>query len=223
MTLTEMWDLIRSICLLSNEDISDNDLTAFVNEGQRRIAGMFDWPWLTATSTTSDITGGNPSITLPADFARARTVLLDGEDTKLAEISAEEAWERWGDDLPEGTPRVFWFEGEGLKVAPVPSANTDVKIHYWKNPTDLAIAADEPAFAAQFHGALADWALWRVWQREEDYRRARDHEASFNSALNDMVRFYFNRAPDYPLVFGEPSDYAQRRHGTANMPWLDGV
>lgn len=221
MTLTEILAMVRSLSLLSTDDLSDSDMEDFVQEGNRRLAGMFDWPWNTSVSTTADITGGSSQVTLPSDLARMRVVLIDGEKEKLAEISAEEAWERWGDDLPTGTPRVWWFLGdEFLHVAPVPASNTDLKIHYWADPSDITSVPD---FAAQFHGILVEYALWRIWQREEDYTKAGRHEAAFNQFLNDMVRFYFNHSPDYPLVFGEPSDYMQRRYGTPHMPWLDGV
>lgn len=220
MTLTEIIAMVRDLCLLSTDDISDSDIEDFIQEGYRRIAGMFDWPWLEASTTSSDITGGSEDVTLPADFARLRAVLIEGEKDKLAEIAAEEAWERWGDDLPTGTPRVYWYLGEDLQVAPVPSSATGLKIHYWANPADISTT---PLFGVQFHGILLEYALHRVWQREEDYVKARRHEEAFNQVLNDMVRFYFNRGEEYPIVMGEPADYVQRRHGNVHMPWLGGA
>ncbi len=214
---------VRQLCLLSTDDLSDTNLGIFVNDGLNKLAGMFDWPWLEAATTSTDITGGTANVDLPADFGRARAILVEGDPDKLAEISPDQAWERWGDDLPSGTPRVFWVVDSDIYVSPVPASNTGLKVHYWKTPTALSTGTDVPAFDARFHGALVDWALHRVWQREEDYVKSQRHRDAFVESVNDMVRFYFNRNKDYPLVFGEPSDWVQRRVPNVNMPFLDGA
>lgn len=220
-TVTELIDSVRQVCLLSTDDIADAKVILMIDEGNSRLSAMFDWPWLKASADVT-VTADTAECSLPADFSRNRAMLLKTENTKLAEISDQEAWERWGDDLPTGTPEVFWFTTAGkFEVAPVPSANDTIVCHYWKDPTALTAGANTPVFASQFHGILADWALYRIWQREEDYAKAQQHEVAFGRTLNDMARFYFNRGQDYPIVFGERSDYSQRRRGTNNMPFLD--
>ena len=218
--------MVRSVSLLSTDDIADADVTIFLNEGQRRLAGALDWPWLKAVDDTLTIASPATASFLPADFARARALVIEDEDTKLAEISDQEAWERWGDDIPTGSARVWWLSSTSapnLNIAPSPSGTTNLKLYYWKAPTDLSAGGDTPVFASQFHGVLVDWALHRVWQREEDYTKAGRHEEWYNRTLNDMARFYFNQSQDHPMVFGESSDYSQRRRGNDNLPFLNGA
>ncbi len=222
-TVATIIDQVRQICLLSTTVLTDAEVIGFIDEANDKIASAFDWPWLKATADVNTGSGDGVA-SVPAGFARLRTVLLDGEATKLAEISDQEAWERWGDDLPSGTPRVFWFtDHETIQVAPVESGVTALVLKYWKQPTVLDGTGDTPEFDDRFHKVLADWALYRVWQREEDYVKAQQHEVAFNRGLNDMARHYFNFSEDHPIVAGEPMDFHQRMRGNANLPWLDGV
>lgn len=222
-TVADIIDSARQVTLLSTSDVSDAVMIEFIDEGNNKVASAFDWPWLKASSDINSASGTGV-VTLPADFGRLRAVLLDNDSTKLAELSDSEGWERWGDDLPDGTPQVFWFiDNTTIQLAPVETGQTATVVKYWKTPTVLDQTTDTPQFDSRFHKILADWAAYRVWQREEDYQKAQQHEIAFARTLNDMARFYLNRGLDYPIVFGESPDYVQRRRGVNNMPWLDGV
>lgn len=223
-TVADIIDAARAVCLLSTSDISDAKMIKWVNEANDKVCSAFDWPFLKDSDDTIQTGSGTGIADMPADFARLRTVLLKDKTTKLAEISDNEAWERWGDDYPDGTPSVFWFTDEDtIQIAPIESGQTDLTVHYWKTPTALTAVGNTPVFDDRFHLVLADWVLYRVYEREEDYQKAQRHEVAFNRGINDMARHYFNQAQDYPIVMGERSDYAQRRRGNANMPWLDGA
>ena len=210
---------VRTLSLLTVGDISDADVTVFINEGYNDLSSLFEWPWLQAQATAT-ITADTAAVTPPSGWAKIRAVMLDGESGRLRQIQDIKAWERWGDDVPSGTPETYYMFGETLYVQPIPTANTDLRIYYTTTPTLLSAGADLPEWDAQFHTVLADFALKRVWEREEDLTKARSHEAAYNRTVNAMGRYYLNRSDDQPVVFGESPDHAQRRRGPDNQPWF---
>ncbi len=87
-TLVELTDQVRSLSLLTTNDVSDAQIIIYINQGLTKAAGLFDWPWL-QTGSTVTITGGDPEVTLPSGWARLRAVMIDGEGTRLREIQEQ--------------------------------------------------------------------------------------------------------------------------------------
>lgn len=209
-TLSEIRDFARQQTLLDVDDIDNSKLNNIINEGVREVASRFNWPFLTANTTLS-FTADQRSESLPAAVRKIEVVILDG-GKRLAELPASSAWTDYGDEFKSGTPRQFFLWGDDIYLVPYPDTAVTLDIYYYTAPTALANDTDEPGWADRFHMVLADYAIWRLWEREEDFRKAAQAQAVFGQRVEQMARHYMNRANDAPLVFGQPQATRKRNY-----------
>lgn len=213
----------RTQTLLESDDIADADVNSIINQGLRKVSTQFPWPWL-ATSSTQALSDGVQSYALPADLDRLEKVIYVGKSIPLEEVSALEAWHRKGDQFASGDPSHFFIWGESLLLSPIPTATSgSIKLYYYQSPTAFTDDTDVPPFAEQFHLVLADFTIARLWEREEDFSKAQEAEVAFINGVNDMARYYLNRATDHPTVFGGGLSQS-RQNGFYRRPpfdWLD--
>lgn len=213
----------RNQTLLETDDISNTDVDAIINQGLRKISTQFPWPWL-ATSTTQVLSDGVQSYALPSDLDHLEKVIYVGKSIPLEEVSSLEAWHRKGDQFASGDPTHFFIWGEDLMLSPIPTSTSgSIKLYYYKRPTALTDDTDEPPFAEQFHLILADYTIARLWEREEDFSKAEEAERAFLTGVNDMARYYLNRATDHPTVFGGGLSQSRQKGFYRRPPfdWLD--
>jgi len=97
-----------------------------------------------------------------------------------------------------GTPEVAYFAGldsTGLRQIsfyPVPDSSITVKYDYFRNPTALTLDADVPELPAQHHLMLANYALWKYYESEENntanyYKRLYEEDINKLLADNDFI------------------------------------
>lgn len=214
-------DYVRQQTLIESDDWGDDKIDAVINQGLRRLSTRFDWPWL-AASTTLSVTTGTTSYTLPTDLRKTASLTRTDKRQRLVEVSPWEILGKWGGDLPTGTPTSYFVHGRTMHLDRVPSEDITYTWLYYTTPTMLDNDTDEPEFASEFHLMLADFAIAKAWQREEDFEKAQDAMDSFNSAIEEMAAFYLDLGKDRPIVLGERRDLIMRQ-APNNMPWLDGV
>lgn len=217
-------DWVRQQTLVESDDFGDGKLNNVINEGIREISTRFDWPWL-ATSAQITAVADQQAYALPADHARTHSIVLRGANRRLREVAPSAAWNEHGDSMPTGdSTHSFFLWANSLYLLPVPvTGTTNVYDHYYfKAPATLENDVDEPEFASQFHLVVANFAISKVWEREEDFVKASAADDQFDEGVERMARFYLDRALDAPLIMGERRDYLAGRRST-NTPWLDGV
>lgn len=212
-------DYVRQQTLVEEDDWADSKVNAVINQGLYVLSTRFEWPWLAATDTLSVI-AGTSSYTMPADLARSRAITRSDKAQRLVEVSPHQILGVYGGDLPTGDPTAYYVHGRTLYLDKIPSTSASYSWLYYKQPSTLDNDVDEPTFAAEFHLVLADYAIAKVWEREEDFTKADDAMKDFDQGVESMAIYYLDVSPDRPVVFGGRNATLSRY---PNMPWLDGV
>lgn len=219
--LTSIRSVVRTLTLAETDDVSDANVNLFVNQGYRMLSTLFRWPWLEATSNITTV-ADTASYALPADYRRLYAIKDTDKRRTLTRLTVEEALERWGGDPPSGAEaKWFYVWDDSIYLLPVPSANETAAytLYYQKKLTTMTSGTDEPEFAEEFHLVLADYAIARVWEHEEDFEKARLSDARFREQVEAMARYYLRRQEEWPLVYGD--GVRPNMSSNSNLPWLD--
>lgn len=218
---SDIRDYVREQTLVETDDFADTKIDAIINQGLRVLSTRFDWPWLAETGTLS-VVASTTAYTMPTDLSRSLAITHPTKANRLVEVSPWEILGKYGGDLPSGTPTSYFVHGRTMNLDRIPYEDVDYTWLYFKNATVLSNDTDEPEFAAEFHLILADYAVAKVWEREEDFTKADEAMKDYQEGVENMARFYLDVSHDRPIVFGESRDIGMRRHAT-NMPFLDGA
>lgn len=220
-TGTELIALVRNQTLLDSDDVADDVILGHLNRAISTVGVRFDWPFL-HDSDTFDSVIGTRAYAMPTGCVYIDSIIEDGERRRLPEIGRMDAWDRYGDDPPTRTPTAFFLWANQIEFLELPSAVNTYNVFFRKQPTLLASAAASPEWNSQFHEFLSEYAVSKLWEREEDRALAVDALDRFEIGLSELAQFYINQAQDNPLIWGERPD-RKTRSRYANMPWIDGV
>ena len=215
MDRAALTNLVRKITRTETHDVADATLDLYLDEGYAEIVSNRPWPW-TYVDTPEDVTlvAGTNEYDLDDTVRRVVTVIELEQRYALTNISIND-WARRQESI-SSTSRPVWYvyQNGKLKLWPVPATTDTLQVYYHAFPVWVA---DDPAFDASFHTAIADWAMSRLWEQEEDMEKADDYRQRFEVKLNRMGKFYNTEMLDRPMIFGGGVD------GTAHptsMPWL---
>lgn len=206
--LSAIRDFVREQTLIEADDWSNTKIDNVINEGIREVASRFRWPFL-ASSAQVSVTSGTQSYALSgiaSDIQRIAAIIDNDKRVKLQEIEAQYAWQVYGGDPTTSDEATgFYIWGDTLYLVPSPTATeTDAyTLFYYKSPTELTNDTDTPEWSSQFHMLLAEYAIARVWEREEDYSKSAAAQGRFDARVEQMARHYLNRVEDEPLIYGE--------------------
>jgi hypothetical protein len=139
-------------------------LTEVVNEAVAAAGAEKDWEWLDAVATFA--TDGSATYTLPADWARTRTVTVGSEQTRRLNIADGDSWSV----LDEVGIYSYAIEGGNLVIYPTSSDGQTVTHRYVKFEPTLTDDADEPLIPARFHQAIVCYGAAVVCDRGNDKR-----------------------------------------------------
>jgi hypothetical protein len=200
MKRSELIHQIRFLSMTEAHDVSDPDLNMLIDEGYGVLESKRAWPWAVQTKPyTIQTTGGIEDYALP-EFSHILTVMKHDGTLQLRSASPQEyavrAWEHYGE------PQVYTIQDSRIFLSPIPQENCYPYDVIYTKPARWRLLSDKPPFEEQFHSILVDWALHRLWEREEDFRRSDDYRARFEARLMDMEKFYNTRQQDRPLVYG---------------------
>jgi len=73
-----------------------------------------------------------------------------------------------------GNPTVAYYHGLDssgyyqIGIYPVPSSSITLKYDYYGNPTSMSAESDVPKIPTAYHLALANFALWKYYESEEN-------------------------------------------------------
>lgn len=227
--LAAIRDYVREQALIEVDDWASDKLNTVINEGYLEVSQRFDWPWL-ESSNLFGVTADQQAYTLASiaaggeEIATIQAIVDVDRRQRLTEIGSNEAFQRFGNDWSTSSRAYeFFIWANEINLIPVPDTTeaNAYKIYYFKKPTVLASDAAVPEWDEQFHYVLAQWALARVWEREEDYEKGSIWQEKFEEQVERMARYYLDRAVNVPQVVGLRG--SPRRGGRANnTPFLDG-
>lgn len=225
--LSEIRDFVRQQTLIEIDDWANTKVDAVVNEGYRDIVSKFLWPFMAADAALTTVLDQQAYAftAVASNISRIEAIIDNDKRRRLVEVAAADAWEMYGGDMPSSSDAThFFLWGNNIHLMPVPdSAVVDAyQVYYYKTPTLLSNDTDTPEWDAQFHMALAFYAIAKVWEREEDFDKAEYWQGRFNARVELMASFYLNRASDQPSIVGGGDGF--RYQGDAlNLPVLNGA
>ncbi len=211
MERSELQTMVRDLSLLIAGDIDDTMLDRFLNEGHNRIETTGNWPWLTSTTLQAVTVPAVGYVALPA-AVKAIVTVLDADGNQLHSVS-EQAYEQIK-DLTANQASAYLLQPQPgtvsmLFIAPLVSVDTLLTVKYKTTTTFGPDDTDEPPYDERFHTVLVDWALHRLWEREDEMERSDQYRMRYADQVAAMRSWYNDVAQDRPLVFGEVQSPAQ--------------
>lgn len=170
---------------------------AYLNLGQKDVAGSFDrWPELQETSTLS-LTDGDEEVDLPSDFFKMRTIYISSpvnDERTLKEINYQtfrDTFHNTSDDS-ESTPLYWYFAPDSttaVRFFPIPDSSYTATIDYIKVPSDMSATSDTPFFPGRWHHILVDYALSMYYESalESRYDKAAYHRTKYQNDLEKCI------------------------------------
>ena len=226
MTPEELRSYVYNITLL--EDTAGNDaiINSYLEQGYYDICSAFDWQWM-ISATPADIAVSDSILAadLPTGFFKAISLWEPDRAIQLKPMSPSAAIAMYAGAGVSGTPMVYYIADGQIVVKPIPDTAYTLKLDYYKfTPVDFTLTT-APPFEPAFHRAIAEFAIGKVWEQEEDFDRAEIYFGLFRDTLARMYSFYGDQTGGYPMIYGEPRTRVARIPNTlANMPFgVDGL
>ena len=134
-----------------------------------------------------------------------------------------------GLDEVQGTLRndhCYWFDLPEYKIRYSHALENDGEIFFYVfySPVWGPHPDDDEALPIPVHHhrtTLGNWAMYRVWERQEDFDRSDAYLGRFELGMQELIYEENTRNSDRPKIFGQLPSVRRRRSG--NMPWLNGV
>jgi hypothetical protein len=208
-TLSDLREYVRSQSLVEADDLSAARTTALLNRGYLELSASADWAWLRSYETLGPF-GASPSgsqqFSLSNDFGRLRKV------SWVVDPSVDAS-------TPEYRGRLdfnIFPVGPGWQLrltAPLTDTYVQALVEYLRVPAEMTGDGESPNFYPQFHYILAEFALWKMMEREEMYDRAAVHRNEYWTLFAGM-RAHDNRV----ITEATPWQVGERRRDGAT-PW----
>lgn len=232
--LSAIRDWVREQTLVETSDWSNAKVLNVINQGIRDLSTRFPWPFLAASNTLSAVADQQAyTFDTISDFSGTGQKLFsiaaivdNDKRVKLDEVHHNDAFKTYGGDMPTTSEAVRFFTwGESIYLLPTPdTSDTDrYTVYYFRSPAELSNDTDSPEWDARFHMVIAEYAISKVWEREEEIGKARQAFNAYLDGVDRMASFYLNRAQDYPVVMGGGKPLGQPYLGDdrQNMTWLN--
>lgn len=220
MNRGEIRTLVRGITRTETHDVSDSLLDVYMDEGYDEIVSNRAWPWGYAlTPLTIAMVPDQAEYPVDVKVKRVLEVIEKEQRYPLTAISQSD-WAR-RQDAVQSTSRPVWytFANNTLFLFPVPATTDNLDVYYYEHPDwgtpGVPDDADIPVFESAFHTAIADWAMIRLWEQEEDLEKSDDYRGRFEIKLNRMAEFYNTEMKSRPMIYGETVSARP-----TSMPWL---
>lgn len=153
-----------------------------INQAQDYIAAQLDFRVLMQKYSVP-VAVGTTSYALPADFQRLYNVTLTDGQGQVLPLGAEPLNEFETQPPSSGQPVRYCIEGNNLLIYPAPDSAYTITLRYFRLPTALVNANDEPETPPEYWDLLVSFALWHCFERENDYQAAQYHKARFDEDL----------------------------------------
>jgi hypothetical protein len=171
---------------------ADDEIRQYLWEGECEIARMAECVEVATSITT--VTSTQES-TYTSTVETIKRVTYDGDRLKKIDFRDLDTLDEDGtaSDASTGNPTHYYLWGNNtIGFWPVPTTSAAVKI--WGNGTPAQITSSVSAFTVppQFHNAIPDYALYRMYSKDQDDSRAKLHldiwEASKTKAVQQWSR-----------------------------------
>lgn len=178
------------LSISSSDSAKTTQINTALNQERYRLNAEFR---LKKTTDTLDVNADSETVTLPADVVEILSLYTSDY---LLQPLTEQEFALLGTSASTG-PQVYVVDGSSttLRIRPYPTESEAdaLTIYYVQRPTALSSDSDTPSeLPAEFHDLIAEGAIYRIAQSEEDQDLARG-AAAIAAMLTDNLRAYMNR------------------------------
>ncbi len=218
MDRLELRTLVRGITRTEEQDVADANLDVYLDEGYSEVVSNREWPWgYSLTPVTVPMIVGTNVYTLDDTVKRVLAVIELEQRYPLKSVSQSD-WARTQESIDSSSRPVWYtFTNKNLHIWPVPATTDSLDVYYYEHPVWGGTDTDEPVFESSFHTIIADWAMSRLWEQEEDFEKADDYRQRFEVKLARMAKFYNTEMIDRPMIYGGGQSTSS---APSSMPWL---
>jgi hypothetical protein len=148
------------------------------------------------------MTAGQAYIAMPAGVHRIHSIVNVNQRYPLRQASISD-WANVQNQVIGSNHPHYWARGESqIKLWPTPGTTDNLDVYYYGDPGFGATDPSEPPFNEVFHEMLADWAMVRLWEQEEDFDKSDRYRGRFESKLLRMADFYATHMQQRPMIVG---------------------
>lgn len=217
-TLSELQDHVRGVVDVDSTDLPDAIINVWLQDAyNRQIAMEQHWPFfevITSLTTVADqrayaISGITGDLTKVAGVWDTGSM---GLGFQLRLVRHDEAQARFLGTLNTPSQPLFYSKRAGqIHLWPTPDAAYVYTVFGYRNPTDWIIggAGSEPDSDERLHLPMADWALARYYQQQEDGEMSNLYEGAFKDGTMLAHDAIMAVDEEWPLVmsrgWGSPS------------------
>jgi hypothetical protein len=193
----------------SGVQITDDDITRWINDGQRQI--VLQNEGLLEKTATANCTVNIQEYSLPSDILILRAVHFKytGEESyfwlrgySLNEFNEYiDGWD--GSTFNKGRPLCYTVYAGQLKVFPIPDTTitSAFKIYYTRSPVDVSGPTDTPDLPILYHESLVKYCLTQAYEIDEDWTASEQKAAELATDLKLLRgREDWKKQETYPLI-----------------------
>jgi hypothetical protein len=196
--------------------ITDADITRWVNDAQREIAENND-DVLQVTATANVVTGVN-TYNLPTDYRLIRGLKYNGNHLRGMTLQDFDNYIDGLDSLTtqnysQGIPIVYNVWAGQFKVFPTPSTTAALTsgftIYYLRNPVDVVNDSDSLEYSNSYHNHIVEYCLRMAYELDENWQGAQQVGGRFQQGINRLKeRDNWSNREKYPTITINPEDQA---------------
>lgn len=220
MTVQQVRNYVRSFLDTDSEELPDVLLDPWITEGAERIQRQ---PWLLSwfakqwtLDTTAD-TGEYTFATIGADVDSISGV--EGERWALHQLPHRNAVRKYAWTNLTSEPIEYSVRGTSLFLWNVPNDAYTLIVHGYRTATAASAASDVIDLPSEFHMQVAEWALSRAYEQQDDHEAAASKQQNVLNAVDQMSRRYRRDGTSGDFVIGEFNIHDQFTRGRLAYEW----
>lgn len=186
-TPQEIYQLVR--------DLSNEQDTAFIGQQE-----LYTYLWMAECALNRDLLcyeltdSSIPTVALQQEYSKPtagaacfaiKRLLYNSDKLKKITIRQLDDMDSAGGTSSTGTPIYYYEYGTKIGLYPTPTEVKTLKFYFIGTPTALTSSSTMFSVPAMFHPYLADYALWRIFAKDQDEGRASFHKKLWDE---NMVR-----------------------------------
>lgn len=219
MTVDEVISAVRLKTLIDDTQVSDAQMTTWINEGLDDVDQRMDWPFLEREETLTTVVSQQPYPLSAFSDVVIAIISINEEDRRrrVLPISKEYAATIWGDNVNESSRATyFYIFEENINLVPIPSSIKNYLVAFHTQMPEVTTGADTFLWFERYHRIMIDYVESKTWEREEDYEKAFIAAQRFELGVRRLQLAYQSRAGYVPWTMGRGLN--QRR---TNVPFID--
>lgn len=175
------------------EDTSDERKLAILNDVYHDVCSREPWPFLEAMDTSPSLSNN----VLTADNPIRAVLFLHDGTKELMPMRQDDFLRVYGSNVDAtGTPNVYYFVGNELRVYPQPSSASGMTLLYIRREADLAAddTSSDILLPSEFHrGVLVNGALYKLYALEDDGELAAGFQRYYEESIARMREALWKR------------------------------